>query len=147
MKDCITTIEKIDPNSSLENLKSFLNNAGQSLQTFRYFEERPIFCVKNHAATFLMFLNKTAVGYSHLDPSDNKLWLGICISEGYTNKKLGAQLMGHTLRYAKLNKLNELIHLSAYKTNYSAIRLYEKHGFVKFDENENSFFMRKPFYT
>jgi hypothetical protein len=53
-------IQKVSA-TNVDSLFNFLNSAGESLKTFRYFEKRPITVISNHILTALIFLNNEPV--------------------------------------------------------------------------------------
>lgn len=119
------TVEDID------KLHDFLKNAGShTLNKFRYFNNRPKEIIKKHIITYMLIDEQTkkSIGYGHLDPEDNKIWLGIAISESEQGKGLGKMLMQKLLDTAKINKIDE-IYLTVDKDNEIAIKLYKIFGF------------------
>ena len=56
-------------------LRSFLDGAGDSLKTFRYFDTRPFDVLKNHLSTWLWMDGGSPVAYGHLDVEDGIVWL------------------------------------------------------------------------
>jgi ribosomal protein S18 acetylase RimI-like enzyme len=136
-------IIKIHPKEHLSEVKNFFElKAGSSVNNFTYFKKRNFECIEKHLATFLLYFNDELAGYSHLDKDSEKVWFGICIGENYIGKKLGDKLLEETLNTAKNYGINEIF-LSVYKSNIPAINLYKKKNFVVFQENENSFFMKR----
>ena len=80
-------------------LQQFIDEAGSSLKSFRYFQKRPLEVIKNHACTFLLVDDGEPVAYGHLDVSDEAtiashcgdgeqkpatekvIWLGVAVVE------------------------------------------------------------------
>lgn len=125
----------------LELIEDFINNAGNSTKTFRYFEKRPLSSINKHLITVALVINGRMVGYGHLDPSEDGIWLGIAVVEKVKGKGFGRRLMEYLLDYAYKN-MNGTLKLSVDKFNGSAIALYTKFGFSKVgDINENSILM------
>lgn len=134
-------------------LEQFIKEAGTSLQSFRYFQKRPLDVIKNHLCTFLLLDNEKPVAYGHLDVSDEAtiashcdskeeglktektIWLGIAVSENYKGKGLGLMMMNQLISFAKNNKVKQ-IKLSVDNDNESAISLYKKLGFVLQEKKE-----------
>ena len=134
-------------------LQQFINEAGTSLQSFRYFQKRPMDVIKNHLCTFLLLDEEKPVAYGHLDVSDEAtiashcdskeeglktektIWLGIAVSENYTGKGLGLIMMNQLISFAKNNKVKQ-IKLSVDNNNEAAISLYKKLGFVLREKKE-----------
>lgn len=48
-------------------LKQFISNMDSSSNTFRYFENRKISCIKKHLLTVLILKDEEPVAYGHLD--------------------------------------------------------------------------------
>lgn len=124
-------IVKID-DSNIGLLDGFIANLGESSKTFRYFNTRDVTVIKNHLATIMMTDDQGYIPYSygHLEPFDNKIWLGICVSEDYVGKGFGKVMLNELIKIAKINKV-EVISLSVDKDNISAIKLYEKNNFIR----------------
>ena len=123
------TIRKISLND-IHLIKLFLQNAGTSLNTFRYYDKRPLDIVSEHVYTIILLDGELPIGYGHLDNSDNKstVWLGIALAEQYLGKGLGSILLNNLIKEAdKLNYL--IIQLTVDSENIPAIRLYKKFGF------------------
>lgn len=134
-------IEKInDDNISL--IKIFLDNAGNSLNYFRYFTKRPISIIKNHIVTGVILLNLEPVGYGHLDLDTDKIWLGIAINEKFNGKGLGTLMMNFLISTAKIHKIKE-IYLSVDKNNEAAIKLYTKFKFKIIKESDELYYIMK----
>lgn len=124
--------------NSLESrdlILNFLNTAGASLKSFRYFSTRPIDYINNHLITILLFDDGVPIGYGHLDRDGNDIWLGICVSDKYTGKSKGKLIMEYLLNYADNNCL--VVILKVDFENIAAISLYGKYSF--------SIFFEKPF--
>lgn len=118
------------------DLSFFILNAGNSLDSFRYFKSRELSCIKNHLTTILLYEKNSPVGYGHLDNDNGVIWLGICISEVNKGKGLGKLIMANLLEFAKKNSLPS-VQLTVDKSNVVAISLYEKFGFKIISEIKN----------
>lgn len=135
-------------------LQQFIGGAGTSLQSFRYFQTRPLTVIENHVCTFLLIDNHTPIAYGHLDVSDEAtiaahcgseekqtdmftktIWLGIAVSESQKGKGFGKLMMDRLLYFAKENAITQ-IKLSVDNDNTAAIKLYEKVGFVLQEKKE-----------
>ena len=68
-------INKID-NSNISLLEQFIEN--KLPDTFRYFRNRNITCIKNHLITLIGTYNDEPIAYGHLD-LENYVWLGVCV--------------------------------------------------------------------
>jgi GNAT superfamily N-acetyltransferase len=124
-------------------LQQFIDEAGSSLQSFRYFSKRPVEVIKNHACTYLLMDTDTPVAYGHLDIEEGVVWLGVAVSEAYVGKGLGAMMMHKLIDFAKENAI-PTIRLSVDNNNTAAIKMYEKLGFVWQEKRETfSFYQYK----
>ena len=109
-------------------IDEFLNNAGQSLNTFRYFKNRSIKTIENHECTIVLSKTDILVGYGHLDKENEKIWLGICIAEYEKGKGYGQIIMNYLIEYARSKSITK-IYLTVDSENTTAINLYEKYLF------------------
>ena len=122
-------IERID-SKNVQPLEAFLASCVSALETFRYFESRPLSVVQNHLATLLGFdENQVPVAYGHLDQEDGIVWLGICVSDGIQGQGYGKAMMQALLDAAHAEGVKS-ISLTVDVANPNAARLYEKFGFV-----------------
>ncbi|MEY4307911.1 MAG: hypothetical protein RL422_114 [Bacteroidota bacterium] len=134
-------VEVID--KEFENLNCFLANAGSSLITFRYFSTRDVGVIRNHIYTILLINdNSEPVAYGHLDPEDNKVWLGICVSEKFINQGLGSIIMASLTEKADSVFINEL-YLQVDIDNVSAVNLYKKFNFEIIENKYEKYFVMK----
>lgn len=114
-----------------ELLKRFLQDAGKSLMSFRYYDSRPYRIMENHEITSFLVNAKNenlVFGYGHIEKENGIIWLGIAVAEPYLGKGFGKKMLLHLLQHCSDNKLTP-IHLTVDEANETAIRLYEKHGF------------------
>lgn len=118
-------------------IKEFLFFAGSSLNSFRYFDKRPLTIISNHVITVLMFKNNQPIGYGHLDRDHDDVWLGIAISELMRGRGYGKILMDYLLKIAKNKNIKE-VRLSVDKVNREAIGLYSYFGFIVSDSGNQS---------
>ncbi|MEX2656052.1 MAG: GNAT family N-acetyltransferase [Balneolales bacterium] len=131
----------IDASNNLALIDDFLERAKNSLETFRYFEKRPLSVVKNHVTTLIILEEKKPVCYGHLDDDGTKVWLGIAVIGEHRGRGYGKIMMNELIERAKSQNLNA-IYLSVDKSNTIAQALYEKKGFKVFDEKEGENFMK-----
>jgi len=124
-------------NDNLEPLRIFLNTAGKSLESFRYFKSRGLLSIRNHLATVLLERNGEYLAYGHLDKEDDDIWLGICVSEHKLGMGYGKQMMEYLISIAEDEGLERLV-LSVDSINGPAINLYRKFGFVLSINNEST---------
>jgi ribosomal protein S18 acetylase RimI-like enzyme len=116
-------------------LQQFIDEAGASLKSFRYFQKRPLEVIKNHACTFLLVDDEEPVAYGHLDKEGDTIWLGVAVIEAYLGLGLGVLVMKKLTDFAKENNI-PVIKLSVDNNNSSAISLYKKLGFVLLEKKE-----------
>ncbi len=129
-------------NQDLKLIETFLSVAGSSLNSFRYFNKRPLTVISNHIATVLLIKDNVPIGYGHLDKDSESVWLGVAISELMKGRGYGKMLIEYLLKIAKENKVNE-VKLSVDRNNKDAIRLYGYFGFITTDNtNHNTQFMK-----
>jgi ribosomal protein S18 acetylase RimI-like enzyme len=127
----------------IQLLSAFLNDAGNSLSTFRYFGKRPLECIQNHKYTILVLNeNEGPVAYGHLDPQSEIVWLGICVSENQVGKGYGKMVMTNLTEKADSDGISELI-LQVDKANVNAVRLYKKFNFITTDDKEGLYLIMK----
>lgn len=128
---------------TLENcnlIRLFLDNAGDSLISFRYFNSREINIVNNHIITYLLKVNGIISGYGHLEIENDKVWLGLAVIEQQKGKGYGKYLIIHLLEFARLNNIIS-INLTVDISNTTAFNLYKKYGFKVVKEQNGVFYM------
>jgi ribosomal protein S18 acetylase RimI-like enzyme len=124
-------------------LRAFIENAGESLTTFRYFSKRDLNIIKNHILTVLILDNNEPTCYGHLDIEGDIIWLGICVTPSKRHKGYGSQMMKYLIHSALEKNIRE-IYLKVDTTNKNAIALYKRFGFNIIDEMaESAFIMKK----
>ena len=105
---------------------------------FRYFNSRSVDCIQHHVCTFLFkdLVSNEVFAYTHIDYDEesSRNWFGIYIVPTYRGKKYGEIIMDYTLQSFK--DRCKTIYLSVDISNHSAIKLYEKYGFVVECENQ-----------
>ena len=135
------TLKRIDYRNK-KDVSKFIDLAGTSQNTFRYFKTRDISILKNHLLTLLVYNeDKDPVGYGHLEPEDDKIWLGICVIESALGKGIGKQIMNELISFG--NDHNLCITLSVDFDNIPAITLYKKMGFKVIKNTKNIIYMEK----
>lgn len=120
-------IEHIDIHD-IQRIHDFIENAGDSLRSFRYFESRPLTVIENHLVTLIASLNSKPIGYAHLDYEEGIYWLGIAVNNEFKGKGIGKKLMSEIIKCAIRSNVRR-IQLSVDFDNQNAIKLYEKFGF------------------
>jgi RimJ/RimL family protein N-acetyltransferase len=117
---------------NIDLLNQFLQNAGSSLQTFRYFQKRSIESIFNHLITYVLKDGNQVIGYGHLENEHNKFWLGISLIESAKGKGFGIMIINCLIESAKKIKI-PVLYLAVDKVNIAAINLYKKVGFIEFE--------------
>ena len=130
--------------NNLNLIQSFLDGAGNSLNSFRYFNKREISIVLKHVCTYLVRIEDQIVGYCHLEEYDGKIWLGIAVSEFYIGNGIGTLMMKHLMNFAIVKKVRE-IYLSVDRDNVSAQSLYKRFDFKKTHNKGAICFFKKIF--
>lgn len=126
---------------NIHYLLRFIDNAKDSLLTFKYFNTRKPDVIKNHYVTLLIIENDEPVGYGHLDNDNNVTWLGIALIPSFKHTGLGKFIMGKLIDEAKKLHIKEIF-LTVVKDNSSAIIFFEKFKFFRVKE-EPTFFLYK----
>lgn len=135
-------IEKIQIGRT-DLIDNFLENAGDSLKSFRYFNKRPVSAIAGHLVTCLLIDQKRPVGYGHLDLENEIVWLGIAVIDSGKRKGYGKKIMSFLIDFASKSQINE-INLSVDKNNQAAIQLYTFFEFEFVGElSEFSILMKK----
>ena len=116
-------------------LEKFISTAGSSLETFRYFDKRPLSVIQQHVCTFVLCHDNEPMAYGHLDREDETIWLGIAVIEKAKGKGLGKLMMEQLLSFADKQHIKS-IKLSVDKSNSAAINLYLNLGFKLIEEKE-----------
>jgi RimJ/RimL family protein N-acetyltransferase len=125
-------------NDNKHLIQGFLNEAGDALTTFRYFNKRGLESLQNHLITLIITVDNTPCGYGHLDKEKDKVWLGIAVGAPYQGKGLGKIILKKLIEYAKEKQIPNVT-LSVDKINSRAIQLYEDTGFVLAEIHESYF--------
>jgi RimJ/RimL family protein N-acetyltransferase/sugar phosphate isomerase/epimerase len=120
-------------NTSL--LQNFIDRAGKSLETFRYFAKRPFSIVANHACTWVIEEDGNVEAYGHLDKEGDTVWLGIAVTDHARGKGYGRKMMERLMESASALGLQK-VRLSVDNQNEAAIRLYERFGFKLAEKKE-----------
>lgn len=123
------TLKKLTYPDDAKLIEDFISKLNSEKKSFRYFEKRSAEIISNHIFTVVSFSDNGEIsGYGHLEPENDKTWLGICVLEKFQGKKIGALIMNSLIDFGKKNGLHR-IHLSVDKENVNAQMLYEKVGF------------------
>ena len=136
-------INSFDTETRWGLVQEFLSEAGDSLETFRYYFKRGATVLDDHIYTVLLYNNDKIIGYGHLDPCDTgKIWLGICLVSGKTRMGLGKLIMKNLLAFADQDKVKEIF-LSVDIPNIGGKKLYEQFGFTVYNKSEKMYYMKR----
>lgn len=119
----------------LSPLEKFVQSAGNSLETFRYFAKRPFSVISNHHCTWMLEAENAPVAYGHLDREDGVTWLGIAVTEQARGKGYGRKMMQRLMDSAAALGLRQ-VRLSVDNSNEPAIALYRDFGFELKEKRE-----------
>jgi RimJ/RimL family protein N-acetyltransferase len=119
---------KIERTHDSALVERFIETAGKSLETFRYFSTRPTSVIANHLITLVGTEGGVPVAYGHLDPENGCTWLGVCVAEKWVGTGKGAEVVSSLLGFSDAGGL--LVSLTVDEDNLRARKLYEKLGFV-----------------
>lgn len=123
------------------DLKKFIINLGNSIETFRYFNNRPLSVVFDHTINVLLYDSKNnPIGYGHIEYEDGVYWLGVCVIEKEKGKGFGKKILQYLIHKSEHRNI-KAIRLSVDKNNIGAIRLYNSFGFKKISENDSNLFL------
>jgi GNAT superfamily N-acetyltransferase len=122
---------------SLKELDNFIKKNINGVKTFRYFSKRSYTVINNHVFTCLYYIGNICVGYGHLDYEDNKVWLGIMVSDNEVGKGIGSQIIDDLIQRA-----TDIIYLSVDIDNKRGLNLYHKKGFEVITETDNQYIMK-----
>jgi ribosomal protein S18 acetylase RimI-like enzyme len=114
-------------------LEQFIQRAGKSLETFRYYSKRPFSIVRNHLCTWVIEEGGQVEAYGHLDREGNTVWLGIAVTFTARGKGFGRKMMQRLMESGKDLGI-PVIRLLVDNENRVAIRLYERFGFRVIDK-------------
>jgi len=128
--------------SNVNLINEFIENAGDSLNSFRYFKERSLKSINNHLYTCVLVSDGVSLGYGHLDLENDIVWLGIAIAQGYKGRGFGKKIMLSLINFAERNKITK-IRLSVDVVNSNATNLYKSLGFKMLTKNRHNCIMQK----
>jgi ribosomal protein S18 acetylase RimI-like enzyme len=128
--------------NDLKMLQTFVANAGDSLKTFRYFATREVSVIGGHVLTVLLLDDGMPVGYGHLDPEGDAVWLGICLAAASRGRGYGRTIMEYLVESARRMGIPE-IDLKVDADNSPAISLYRDFGFEVTRESPDAYFMKR----
>ena len=117
-------------NSSMRLVKEFLDNAGKSLERFKYYNKRDYQSAsRNHLVTLIGLDEESKpVAYGHLDQENGVVWLGICVAEKSAGHNYGTEMMQALVSHADEHNVPEVT-LGVDITNTKALQLFVGFGF------------------
>jgi perosamine synthetase len=121
-------VEALEFPMATSRIEKFYRNLNEGAKGFRYFDKRKFDVIQTHLSTPLLVVDGEIVGYGHLDPDGDDVWLGICLSDGVVGQGWGKVLMGELLRTASKIDIRSIV-LQVNRDNETAIRLYRSFGF------------------
>lgn len=122
-------------------LIEFISKLGSASNTFRYFNNRSLDCLKNHLVTIAIQLDNHFIGYGHLDYENGNIWLGLAVLPKFQSMGYGNYLLTVLLQQSKKRSISQIV-LTVDKTNESAINLYHRFNFVIVDSGSNYHVMK-----
>jgi GNAT superfamily N-acetyltransferase len=141
MVNQISCFKKITVNE-IDEIKSILLIAGNSVESFRYYQKRDFYVINNHALTVLLANNRSQnIAYGHIDFDGLTYWLGIMVIESELGHGWGREMMTFLIEYCDNNEI-AIVKLTVDKSNSKAINMYKKFGFHIVEEfSDTSFLM------
>lgn len=141
MVNQIPYFKKITVNE-IDEIKSILLIAGNSLESFRYYQKRDFDVINNHSITVLLANNDSQnIAYGHIDFDGLTYWLGIMVIESELGNGWGRGMMTFLIDYCDNNEIT-IVKLTVDKSNYKAINMYKKFEFqIVEDFSDTSFLM------
>jgi ribosomal protein S18 acetylase RimI-like enzyme len=121
-------------------VSEFWDNLKLGRSSFRYFSKRPINIVNNHLFCCVIIDAEDIVAYGHLDPDEDRVWLGVAVSDNYVGKGFGSAMVEKLVDVAVKKNLRA-IYLAVDLDNLAAKKIYVKMGFIELpDESTDSFY-------
>ena len=121
---------KIITLNNILKLESLINNSGDALKTFRYYQNRPLKVINNHLLTIVYEIEGEPVAYGHLDLEDKKIWLGVMVIESKISQGYGKKILDYLTSFITINKLKNIF-LTVDQENLRASKIFKKYGFFK----------------
>ena len=123
-------------------LQAFLDDLEGSSAGFRYFATRPLSVIAGHLYTVLLEdTERGPIGYGHLDPEDEVVWLGVSVVKEFRGRGLGYAIVAHLLSEAVKRRVRAVT-LSVDSDNEPAIALYRKIGFSEIRNTHRTSYMQ-----
>jgi hypothetical protein len=124
----------LNPSNSndLNELRDFIDSNPNGCKNFRYFSKRNVSVINNHIFTCLYYDdNSNIIGYGHLDKENDRIWLGVMVSDTQKLKGYGGLIVDDLI-----SQTSSSIYLSVDNNNEIAKNLYKKKNFVTVDKND-----------
>ena len=121
---------------SLIELDHFIKSNVVGTKHFRYFNKRPYTVINNHLYTSLYYNNNHLIGYGHLDEEDEKLYVGIMVSDNEVGKNYGNEIMLDLIKNS-----NRRLYCSVDILNERSLNLINKNGFTLVETKETYYIM------
>lgn len=121
---------KIITLNNIIKLESLINNSGDALKTFRYYQNRPLKVINSHLLTIVYEIEGEPVAYGHLDLEDKKIWLGVMVIESRISQGYGKKILDYLISFITINKLKNIF-LTVDQENLRASKIFKKYGFFK----------------
>jgi predicted acetyltransferase len=112
-------------------LRRIIDSDSSLNKHFRYYNNRNKSDFDNHKYHMLVCIDNNIVGYGHLDPEDDFVWLGMFVLSKFRNAGIGDVIVKHLI-----SKSNKNIQLTVDKDNHNALKLYLNNQFKIFLTDE-----------
>jgi ribosomal protein S18 acetylase RimI-like enzyme len=127
--------------NEIDEVKNILLIAGNSLESFRYYQNRDFNAINNHVITVLLTDNHNRnISYGHIDFDGSTYWLGIMVIESEVGHGWGRKMMAFLIEFCDNNDI-VVVKLTVDKSNLKAIDMYKKFGFQIVEEFSNTSFL------
>ncbi len=123
-------------------ISNLLSSSKEGVKNFRYFNTRYLEITQSHLISFIILENNIPAAYCHLEEENNKIWLGVLVSDNYIGNKLGSYCMDMLVNISEALGIKD-IYLSVDKDNFKAINLYKKYNFLVIEEKKSLFIMKR----
>lgn len=128
--------------SNINLLSDLLDSSKEGVKGFRYFNTRHLEITHHHLISLIILENNIPAAYCHLEEENNKIWLGVLVSDNFVGNGLGSYCVNLLINLADNLDIND-IYLSVDKNNYKAISLYQKYNFKIIEEKQYLFMMKR----
>jgi len=136
-----SVVSLVIKNAEKEDIQTILEESPIGCKSFTYYNKRGYEVLHNHVVTRVLMHDENPVGYYHIDKDQDKYWFGILIKDANTGKGLSKILLDDAVAQSYSRKID--LHLSVYKSNSVAYRLYKKYNFFVVKETDMSYIMKR----